>query len=568
METQEQICTSNDRDGVPRPAGIGKPKGIGKPACSGRTAADRRRLGTRRCLAGLVLAMVLVVLSVTPVAADWSYPIDAPVVDPFRAPAHRYGAGNRGLEYGNSAGKVVVAVDAGRVGFVGLVAGRRVVVIHHASDLRSTYTSLGSATVVRGQRVAGGQQIGIAAAGFHLSARLGDSYVDPELLFAGAEVVIELTASELAANFGQGPEGESGGGGGSAIFYVMSRVNMNSAVNFTLRTGTVAKEWHKSDCTSVGGGSVLDVSGSPIDLRQTGNGRILIQVGGLGTETSDSSIGELDAESMGYDSAEVIGFSYAGGCTTSPFGDRETAPGSLGDDIAQGPLGASDYQDKDTYQSVETSAARLANLVEQAAILRPGKPIDIAAHSLGGVVTRRALEILDERRSSGNGVPGAMPSLVTTIASPHQGAELALGAGILTDPLAGGLVPALAPDWLESDVMHDLSLAGGSESPDPPPEGVSVLAIGGDLDMYVPAISSVWEGAENVIVFTEDGEYATHSGLPGHSAVAEEMALAIAGAPPRCVGLGDVVTATVLSSAIGLAERGLGMAISFGRWGL
>lgn len=119
----------------------------------------------------------------------WVAPVDAPVVDGFRAPPHRYGPGNRGLEYGVDAGEPVVAVAPGQVGFVGPVAGRRYVVVEHTGGLRSTYGPLQSAAVARGQQIAAGERIGVASTGLLLTARLGsgpaERYIDPGPLLAG-----------------------------------------------------------------------------------------------------------------------------------------------------------------------------------------------------------------------------------------------------------------------------------------------------------------------------------------------------------------------------------------------
>ncbi len=123
------------------------------------------------------------------VGCPWVAPVDAPVTDGFRPPPNPYGPGNRGLEYGVTAGQPVVAVAPGQVGFVGPVAGRRYVVVEHPGGLRSTYGPLESAAVVRGQSVAAGEGIGTAAPGLLLTARLGSGadqrYIDPAPLLAG-----------------------------------------------------------------------------------------------------------------------------------------------------------------------------------------------------------------------------------------------------------------------------------------------------------------------------------------------------------------------------------------------
>lgn len=123
------------------------------------------------------------------VGCPWVAPVDAPVTDGFRPPPNPYGPGNRGLEYGVTAGQPVVSVAPGQVGFVGPVAGRRYVVVEHPGGLRSTYGPLESTAVVRGQAVAAGEGIGTAAPGLLLTARIGTGeaqrYIDPAPLLAG-----------------------------------------------------------------------------------------------------------------------------------------------------------------------------------------------------------------------------------------------------------------------------------------------------------------------------------------------------------------------------------------------
>ena len=67
------------------------------------------------------------------------------------------------------------------------------VVIDHGEGLKSTYAFVTSAAVVRGQSVKRGQLVATAGPGFHLTARLWGEYVDPQLLFGGAEIQVNLT---------------------------------------------------------------------------------------------------------------------------------------------------------------------------------------------------------------------------------------------------------------------------------------------------------------------------------------------------------------------------------------
>lgn len=89
-----------------------------------------------------------------PAESGWVPPVDAPIADPFRPPRSRYGAGNRGIEYGVEGGEPVVAVAGGRVTFVGAIAGGRFVVVTHPDGLRSTYAFVAEILVVKGKTVA------------------------------------------------------------------------------------------------------------------------------------------------------------------------------------------------------------------------------------------------------------------------------------------------------------------------------------------------------------------------------------------------------------------------------
>ncbi len=125
-------------------------------------------------------------------AAVWVEPVNGPIIDPFRPPSGPYGPGNRGIEYDIESGTPVIAVDAGRVSFVGRIGASMFVSIDHGEGLKSTYAYIESSVVVRGQRVKKGQQVAVAGPGFHLTARLFGEYVDPEILFGGAEIEVNL----------------------------------------------------------------------------------------------------------------------------------------------------------------------------------------------------------------------------------------------------------------------------------------------------------------------------------------------------------------------------------------
>lgn len=119
----------------------------------------------------------------------WVWPL-APrpaVARPFAAPTSRYAAGHRGVDLAAHQGQPVLAVDAGTVTHVGVIAGRGTVSVLHTSGLRSTYEPV-VAAVHRGDVVARGDPLGTVSdvAGhctpqtcLHLGAVRGRTYVDP-----------------------------------------------------------------------------------------------------------------------------------------------------------------------------------------------------------------------------------------------------------------------------------------------------------------------------------------------------------------------------------------------------
>ncbi len=516
----------------------------------------RARIVTVWFLSVWLIVPLSVVLAAIPAGAAWREPVDAPVVDSFRPPSTRFGAGNRGLEYGTVGGEIVVAVDDGRVTFAGAVGASRHVVVDHGSGLRSTYAFVQTTSVVRGQNVRAGDRVAIAAAGFHLTARLGDSYIDPMLLMAGGSVTAHLVADQLPTL------DERRLNPWAAVFRASSDLQLSSQLS---SLASAVGAWKHQTCTDDGIATSVGIDGPPV-----GSGRVLIQVGGLGSSSDGASIGQLDVASVGYSAADVVAFSYAGGCT-SPFTPSRTESDTEAPTIEQtlsNAVGGVRYQPSDTFQTIELSAARLADLVDAVAVARPGQPIDVAAHSLGGVVARRALELLAERHP---GRPGV--DVMITISSPHGGADLATLAVATAGSEASSLLldPILTSDGLDrtAQSVAELAEAGGFElgSPELPPDGVRVIAVAGATDLVVPPEHAVWDGAVNVMVPTTiDDGVSVHSNLPGRDEVARELSLAIAGMAPRCLGLMALVTSALQGHAISAAEDAATLAVGLARW--
>lgn len=141
--------------------------------------------GARRHAIGRLLTLPLLVASLSPPPPPrFSPPVDAPVLEAFRAPTHRYGPGNRGIDYATPAGTPVRSIGGGVVVFAGVVARQRYVTILHAGGLRSSYSWLTRIDVQQGELVRRGQPIGLSGPRFQLGVRSGDTYIDPSLLFA------------------------------------------------------------------------------------------------------------------------------------------------------------------------------------------------------------------------------------------------------------------------------------------------------------------------------------------------------------------------------------------------
>lgn len=151
------------------------------------------------CLVGTGLAPST---AVSPSAAQqvvpWRWPVSTPLpTNTFAAPEQPWLAGHRGVDIAASPGETVVAATAGVVTFVGRVVDRDVITVSHG-HWRSTVEPV-TATVVVGQSVSAGQQLGTLSTGghcvgcVHWGVRLKDDYVDPVLLVQGYDPVLKPT---------------------------------------------------------------------------------------------------------------------------------------------------------------------------------------------------------------------------------------------------------------------------------------------------------------------------------------------------------------------------------------
>jgi len=129
---------------------------------------------------------------------DWLWPVAGTrtVLAPFRAPAHDYGPGHRGMDV--AAAGEVRAPDSGAVAFRGVVVDRPLLTIDHGNGLVTTLEPVQSelsagVAVRRGDAIATLAAGGHAPAGaLHIGVRWNGAYINPMLLFGGVPRAVLL----------------------------------------------------------------------------------------------------------------------------------------------------------------------------------------------------------------------------------------------------------------------------------------------------------------------------------------------------------------------------------------
>jgi hypothetical protein len=269
----------------------------------------------------------------------------------------------------------------------------------------------------------------------------------------------------------------------------------------------------------------------------------------LGTTSDGASIDRVDTDSFGYAARDVLRFSYAGGRTPAgspapPLSDLQARP----------------YDAEDSQQDLTVVADRLLDLLGQIAAREPGVPIDVLAHSQGGVVVQWALVA-----GGGRSVPESV-DLVVTLGSPHDGTDLATGAAALNalprgraglswigERLDLGLRPDAASIQQLSETSELMAILDGAAVP----ASVRVLTIGARGDLIVPAGHTRLPGAAHHVVDLTGRD--AHTRLPGDDATTREIGLGLAGMAPTCEGAWDTLGDLVLSEGISWSEDALAL---------
>ncbi len=494
-----------------------------------------------------------------PQLVTYRAPVDAPIVDPFRPPVERWMPGNRGVEYATANGEPVAAAADGVVSFAGSVGGRLHVVVLHADGVRTTYAFLGGIEVRRGDTVTQGQRVGTAADAFHFGARIGDVYIDPVLLLGDGPPEVHLVpeadrglgseedekagllgqllhmgreATEWTVDWVRGQVGDKIEEAQGVALYLWKATPVDDVV----RIADAGREWlrQRADCTPA------TVAQPRLEARH-----LAVLVGGLGSKSVDggAAIDDLDTSALGYAADDVSRFSYRGANTE-----------------------VTDYEPPDTTVDMRHSARLLREYLQQLERDHPGVPIDVIAHSQGGVVAREALT------NEFDGLDPTLPqvSSLVTLGSPHQGANLATAGRMVGFTTVGG-----AGEWLASTVMpwdprsesvqqlsetssfiHDLNRR-------PLPEGLHATSIGARGDLIVPAGQTGYDGAKSVTI-SVPGLLNDHYDLTGSDQAEREVALAVNHLAPTCQSFTDAMADAFVSQGIASTEDSLGALAWYG----
>lgn len=506
--------------------------------------------------------------SAAPSSVDYRPPSDAPLIDHFRPPPKPWMAGNRGIDYGTEPGAQVWAAGDGRVIFAGQVGGQLHVTVEHPDGLRTSYSFLASISVDVGDRVHGGEVIGIAGGPFHFGVRAPDnSYLDPEALLAGS-----LRPSvRLIPGTDQGLERlgaqerrsllETLLGDGVAALSVAASFSSRTSALLTHYVVELNPETHAARLAFAVGKWFEDRQActepsTPVPSHTSR--RIVVLVSGLGTSSDSNTAWEIDTKSLGYANADVVRYSYEGGQAPRVSNDQ----GSTLRSVVSQPLDAittRPFTATDSQQSVGTSADRLADLLQSVAIAQPGVPIDVVGHSQGGVVARLAVE----RSGAEKQLPSEVQTLVT-VSSPQQGAPLATGVVALADTPGGAAAlsqvrAAGMADDLDNRRPALADLAETSATMDelhnrPIPAGVRFVTIGGSGDLVVPGSSAGDSSADaSIILPTAIGKEA-HGSLPSTPEATREIGLAVAGMGPTCQSFGVALSGFLTAETVRYGE--------------
>lgn len=528
-------------------------------------------------------------------------PVDGTIVEGFRRPQQPYGPGNRGIDYDTTPGDEVSASASGVVTFAGKIGPAWHLVVLHDDGLRTSYSFLTSVNRRRGDQVNQGDVVGVAGEQFHFGVRAGDTYIDPNRLFSGDSPMAEISLIPIEQLGSQNEHQERRGllrQLGSTVFGGFSKATQLSAETLawlqrtsqdatsaamTLTAWVAQVGWDYAYGELMNTAMQLQVAWFYVKqfslpgtvfylLEQQRRAqrfmesqenctplkkpvppppkqrRIMVMVNGLNSKGGQGALRLLRPESLGYGSDEVVEFSYRGDQQSDMESGSLVTPG--------------EYVGSDTEGDLKESADKLRQLLTEIRAANPGVPVDIVAHSQGGLVSRLALG--NEHVRFDSRLP-AVENLVM-LATPNHGVDVATanslfgttGIGSLAQE-GGGLVPGL-PDP-SSDAMAQLSEASPlmrELNNTTVPHGTRVTSIAAEGDLLVGALNSSLSGATNVLVPSYGPN--AHSDMVATNETRREVGLALAGLGPTCR---NVMAGVLLGGAISWSTDALGAGVNY-----
>lgn len=532
------------------------------------TCPHRRR---RAVVVVIAIATAIVPCSAFPAAAveaevsAYRPPVEAVLTDTFRPPAAPYGAGNRGVEYATTADQPVAAAADGEVVFAGRIGTSSHVTVLHDDGIRTSYSFLATTNVRRGQRVTQGDQLGITGATpLHFGARAGEAYVDPLVLLGQGPSSDEtrrawlvddpdptkplteaqerqLIVDAIRGLLAQATNAASGLADHTAqaierkieLLQVLADDARDLGLPMPVHLAVAAARWRHEQqrCTP---------GDAPVPTEQARQRRIVILVGGLGSATGNAAVLDVDTTTLGYAPDDVHQFNY-----------RD-------DGKAYGP--------EDTQGDIGEQGRRLALDIAGLQGQNPGTPVDVIAHSQGGLVARSAIT-----------THRANPATLVTLGTPHQGTDIAT-AGVGVDATATGnlfldaaTVATRPKTSLDLNSTSILQMAETSDFiTDLPEQGwdpavTHVVSVAARADPVVPNHQSRLANAYSTVV-TPNGTSTPkdHSALPGSPEATAEIARALDRQPPTCRALEDTLLDTLAGRSISNTQDTIGAALTAG----
>jgi hypothetical protein len=269
--------------------------------------------------------------------------------------------------------------------------------------------------------------------------------------------------------------------------------------------------------------------------------RIALLVGGLGSTSAAGAVDNVDVQTLDYDPADVLRFSYAGGRVPD-----ET------DAVEFRAIQTHSYDARDTEGDLEVAAQKLATMLQALAASAPGVPIDVIGHSQGGVVAWRAVAML----STVGNLPPTLSTLAL-LAAPLGGADLATAAEAvrsgIDEPTAATLAARAGYDIDAPSVMQlsELSAFVATLQQGDLPAGVHAVSIAARGDLVVPLPRTIDRRVVSAVVDLDGID--AHDRLPSEASTTRELALAIAGLGPTCRSSPEQITQPKVGEGISWA---------------